>query len=336
MTPVISPEELQSTRGEMAARDRNRFLRAALVSGLFHATLIALLIGLWQPAAVEPPPVIPVTLAGEEGIAGAAGAGNGTHAPESHGNIAVAASPSSSSSAVSSTKTPPSATKPAPAQTAPNAAADTAPPPTPTQMASAEPTPRPQPTQTPEPVPPRKPPRAQRPLRMAQVRHPSPTPAAPATAPPRPLAPPVATPSTPAATASTAANGGSQSAGGSGRAAAGAGRSDTGNGAPEGPGDDYLELVRDWIARFQRYPDDAITKREEGVVSVGFKFARDGAVLDVWIDKSSGYPLLDKAAIKMIRDASPLPKPPPRYKGDTLTLVIPERFRIGLFDRIFH
>jgi hypothetical protein len=38
----------------------------------------------------------------------------------------------------------------------------------------------------------------------------------------------------------------------------------------------------------------------------------------------------------MIHAASPIPRVPDRYQGDTLTLVMPENFKIGLFDRLFH
>ena len=43
-----------------------------------------------------------------------------------------------------------------------------------------------------------------------------------------------------------------------------------------------------------------------------------------------------KAALKMIHDASPIPKVPDKYKGATLTLTMPENYRIGLFDRLFN
>jgi protein TonB len=97
-----------------------------------------------------------------------------------------------------------------------------------------------------------------------------------------------------------------------------------------------LNRLRRWVTRFRTYPDEAIAKKEEGTVAVGFKFARDGTVLDAWIEHGSGYPLLDDAALKMVRAASPIPKVPEQYKGEVLTLVMPERFRIGVFDRLFH
>lgn len=200
-------------------------------------------------------------------------------------------------------------------------------------MPSAEPPPTA--AQALEPVPPHKPvpPHPHPPQAVAQAQ-PIPHPASPAVP---------ATPASPSQSAAASASGTQASnaasqdgAGGRGRADAGAGRADAGNGSLEGPGDDYLDKVQRWVARFRKYPDDAIKQRQEGVASVGFKFARDGTVLDAWIEKSSGYPLLDNAAVAMIRAASPIPKVPDKYHGDTLTLAMPERFRIGVFDRIFH
>jgi periplasmic protein TonB len=124
--------------------------------------------------------------------------------------------------------------------------------------------------------------------------------------------------------------------GGRGRGDAGPGRAAVGNGSLTGPGDDYLEAVRRWVTRYRKYPDDAIKEKQEGTVALGFRFSRDGTVLDAWVERSSGFPLLDQAALNMIHAASPIPKVPERYAGDTLTLVMPENFKIGVFDRLFH
>ena len=105
---------------------------------------------------------------------------------------------------------------------------------------------------------------------------------------------------------------------------------------PKPPGDDYLDAVRRWVTRYKKYPEGAVKQKEESVVQLGFKFTRDGTVTDAWVEKSSGFPALDQAALAMIRAASPIPKVPDRYQGDTLTLVMPENFKIGLFDRLFH
>jgi TonB family protein len=124
--------------------------------------------------------------------------------------------------------------------------------------------------------------------------------------------------------------------GGRGRGEEGAGRAAVGNGSLNGPGDDYLEEVRRWISRYKKYPPDALDKKQEGVATLGFVIDRDGKVLDAWIEKTSGNPLLDQATMEMIHAASPVPKPPDRYKGATLRLFMPVNYQIGLFDKLFH
>ncbi len=100
---------------------------------------------------------------------------------------------------------------------------------------------------------------------------------------------------------------------------------------PPRQADPYLTAVRDQLHRFLVYPEDAIAKKQQGRVFVGFKFRRDGTLIDVWIDNSSGYPSLDQAALKMVRAASPFPVVPDQYQGDTFNVVIPESFKIGVF-----
>lgn len=345
MTPVTLPENRQSGRDDGRSRDRGRFSRAVLASGLFHAVVLGILIGLWVPGPPkEAPPPIPVTLAGPEGVAGARGGGQELRAASAPGNAHNASTAarqpirnpprqdeSASSSVSAATQAKAAATRPSEAPS----------------LAAVKPRPAVFPTI--EPVPPPKPAPPQRAARTPlkppvpapipsarQSLQPSPPPSEPSTAAPSPTAASANAPSSNAASSAPPGGSAAPSAGGSGQAAEGPGRSAAGNGSLQGPGDDYLDEVQRWVARFRRYPDEAIKKRQEGVVMIGFKFTRDGKVLDAWIEKSSGYPLLDKAALRMIHDASPLPKVPARYKGDTLTLVMPERFRIGLFDRLFN
>lgn len=315
MTEAILPDDLPLTDPKAKSQERQRFTRAALVSGLGHALLLALLIGLWRPAPEPaPPPPIPVTLQEGDGASGAAGNGNsetaaaGTFSPAPEeaprAALAEAAAPPSAEPAITA----------APTQEPPVLAAEQPPPP----------------SETAEPLPPRKPapPLAAAPVEAA-------APPLPAASPPAPVAP--ATPAPNAiSTATASADAPPQSGvGGPGRGEEGAGQAAIGNGARVGPGDDYLDQVQRWVAHFRIYPNEAIAKKEEGTVSIGFKFARDGTILDAWIEQASGYPLLDDAALQMIHAASPIPKVPDRYKGDTLTLVMPEHFKIGVFDRMF-
>jgi protein TonB len=58
-------------------------------------------------------------------------------------------------------------------------------------------------------------------------------------------------------------------------------------------------------------------------------------VLDAWIERSSGLPLLDAAALAMMHNASPVPPIPDHYPGSELKLAMPVDYSIGFFERIF-
>ena len=74
--------------------------------------------------------------------------------------------------------------------------------------------------------------------------------------------------------------------GGRGRGVEGRGLAAVGNGSANGTGDDYPEIVMRWIARFEQYPPEALAQKQEGTVVVGFRFQRDGTILDAWVEKS--------------------------------------------------
>ena len=102
-----------------------------------------------------------------------------------------------------------------------------------------------------------------------------------------------------------------------------------------GPGDDYLELLRRWISRFQHYPEEAEKQGQRGVVLLDIDIARDGTVLDVRVARSSGYPLLDEAALQTVRDSSPVPPFPTQYRRERGTIEVPQTYSPGLFQRLF-
>ena len=54
---------------------------------------------------------------------------------------------------------------------------------------------------------------------------------------------------------------------------------------------------------------------------------RLGHVVSVAIEKGSGDPAFDEAAIGMVRRSDPVPTPPPVVADDGLTFVLPVIFR---------
>jgi protein TonB len=166
-----------------------------------------------------------------------------------------------------------------------------------------------------------------------------------APAPPRPASPAAAMPSPPApappadvppTTAVASAAGGPGAPAASGLGSSGVGHGSIGNGSANGPGDDYLRALQRWLERYKRYPPEAIDKNIEGKVVIGFTLARNGTVLDAWIERSSGAPIIDQAALAMLHRASPVPPLPQDYKGDELKLAMPVDYALGFFDRMFH
>jgi len=322
-------------------RRRERLRRLAwLGSALLHAVVLALLLGLWKSPHVDEFPPIEVALVPGTGDAGKAGGSGGGATKE--GALAQGSE-----------------------EPTPNRAADAAPPETAAKETSeaqpVPPTPEPQKTETP-PAPPTPPttetvttnpptPVSEKPL----VRMPPPPPRKPA--PPQPTAvaaappppqpakptpqpspspaplPQVATAPVPQATPGTPGTGtGRGGPGGIGQGETGNGHGIIGNG--NGPGDDYLDRVRRWIEKYKTYPDAAKKQKQQGGPLLSIHLRRDGAVLDVQIDKSSGFPLLDEAALKAVRDASPVPPFPASYTEPDAWIDLPFTFHLGFFDRV--
>lgn len=84
----------------------------------------------------------------------------------------------------------------------------------------------------------------------------------------------------------------------------------------------YLSEIIRRVSKFKRYPKAARKSARNGIVTLAFTINRDGRVLDASIHQSSGSKLFDRAAIKMIYAAQPLPKPPDD--------VMPEQQRLSL------
>ncbi|KXK04051.1 MAG: putative TonB protein [Nitrospira sp. OLB3] len=79
--------------------------------------------------------------------------------------------------------------------------------------------------------------------------------------------------------------------------------------ALQGGRHDYTWLARDVFAKFTDigfYPAQAVESGWEGTVVVSTIIRSDGTIPYSWIDRSSGIPLLDQAAMQSVRGLSPL------------------------------
>ena len=82
------------------------------------------------------------------------------------------------------------------------------------------------------------------------------------------------------------------------------------------------------LARYKRYPARARARGDSGIVEIRFRVDRQGAVKERALYRGSGNPVLDRAALRMIERAAPLPAPPAGIPDDQLTLVVPVRFAL--------
>ncbi|WP_263263705.1 energy transducer TonB, partial [Pseudomonas sp. RIT-PI-S] len=83
------------------------------------------------------------------------------------------------------------------------------------------------------------------------------------------------------------------------------------------------------LARFKEYPPGARSRGTEGQVIVEFTLDNQGRVLDANVASSSGSSLLDRAALRAVNRAQPLPVPPAeKLHGGSVTLRAPFTFNL--------
>ena len=80
------------------------------------------------------------------------------------------------------------------------------------------------------------------------------------------------------------------------------------------------------LNRHRRYPRPAMARRQQGVPWIRFVMDREGRVLSVRLERSSGFPDLDREAVALPKRAQPLPKPPEDRPSEVLELVVPVEF----------
>lgn len=90
----------------------------------------------------------------------------------------------------------------------------------------------------------------------------------------------------------------------------------------------YRQRLESHLARYRVYPVAARASGRQGVVTVHFTMARDGRVLDAWVEASSGVSELDEEALTAIFRAQPLPALPSSWP-DQLPVSLPITFRLG-------
>lgn len=94
----------------------------------------------------------------------------------------------------------------------------------------------------------------------------------------------------------------------------------------------WMRAVTARVRQFFFYPPAALAVRKTGVVMVHFEVRRDGELEKLKVSKSSGDEGLDKAAIKILQNAQPLPPIPDRMHTDRVDGEMPINFGVRDFS----
>ena len=96
----------------------------------------------------------------------------------------------------------------------------------------------------------------------------------------------------------------------------------------------YIEIVRLKIDQHKKYPRLARVKHMEGIVTIRFTITPEGIARALEIAKRSRYRILDRAALRAVKDASPFPKPPGHIYQGYLDLEVEIVFELAGRDKV--
>ncbi len=91
----------------------------------------------------------------------------------------------------------------------------------------------------------------------------------------------------------------------------------------------YMQRLREKIEGIWKYPAEAAERKLNGELYIRFTIKKDGSLGAVELLHTSGYKILDDAAIRALRDADPYWPLPDSWKEDSLTIT-------GHFVYYFH
>lgn len=98
-------------------------------------------------------------------------------------------------------------------------------------------------------------------------------------------------------------------------------------GGRAGDPQNYFSRLVAWLDRYKDYPPEVKKRKQQGTVVLAFSIDRAGEVLAARIQTSSGYPLLDRAALAMLDRAAPLPPMPDSIRTNTCISRCPSNTR---------
>ena len=90
----------------------------------------------------------------------------------------------------------------------------------------------------------------------------------------------------------------------------------------------YGQQLSRLLAKVQRYPRIARMRNWQGTAEVKIHFGADGKAADITLGRASGFEVLDREALDMVKDSLPLPPPPGALQGREFTINVPITFRL--------
>jgi protein TonB len=90
----------------------------------------------------------------------------------------------------------------------------------------------------------------------------------------------------------------------------------------------YGGLLSREIAKHKQYPRVAQMRGWQGEATIEIKIDGNGQLVSSKIVTSSGYEILDKQGLEMVRKASPFPPPPEALRGRNFEILVPVSFKL--------
>jgi len=90
----------------------------------------------------------------------------------------------------------------------------------------------------------------------------------------------------------------------------------------------YGETLARAFDKKKSYPRLARLRNQQGTTQLRLRIGPDGKLHDLSVARSSGFDVLDAAAVHMVQDSLPLPEPPDVLRDRELTLTVPIVFKL--------
>ena len=90
----------------------------------------------------------------------------------------------------------------------------------------------------------------------------------------------------------------------------------------------YFASIKEKIEWAWVYPQSAQKSGQQGTLSVTFTILRDGSLKEVKLIRSSGFRVLDQAALRAVKDAASFPPMPAGWEDNELTILANFEYRL--------